>query len=147
MPHARDCPRCGHRLPPRGPAVTVDVIVQNARGEVVLIERRHPPHGWALPGGFVDRGERVEVAARREVREETHLDVNPLHLVGVYSDPARDPRGHTVTIVFSTRCDDEPRADDDAVSVGVFPIDALPAEMAFDHREIITDFVSRGADA
>jgi ADP-ribose pyrophosphatase YjhB (NUDIX family) len=122
-----------------GPRATVDVIIELAEG-IVLIQRRNPPHGWAIPGGFVDDGERVEDAARREMREETSLDVELVELLGVYSDPARDPRGHTVSTVFVGRARGTPRADDDAAGVGVFREHALPAPIVFDHARILADY-------
>ena len=127
---------------PETPALTVDVVIELEGGGVVLIERRHPPHGWALPGGFVDVGETVEAAAVREAREETSLDVELLELLGVYSDPARDPRGHTVGIVFIGRATGEPRAADDAKNVAVFD-PAKPPPLAFDHDRILADYRRR----
>lgn len=121
------------------PRVTVDVIIE-AAGGVVLIRRRHPPHGWAIPGGFVDYGERVEDAARREMREETSLDVELTDLLGVYSDPARDARGHTVSTVFVGRARGAPRAADDAAEAGVFGERGLPAPLVFDHAQILADY-------
>src|SRR5690242_9054228 len=99
--------------PHDSPRPTVDVVIEIG-SRIVLIRRANPPRGWALPGGFVDYGERVEDAARREMREETSLDVTLTELLGVYSDPARDPRGHTVSTVFVGRATGEPHAADDA---------------------------------
>ncbi len=121
------------------PRPTVDVVIEMASG-IVLVRRRHHPHGWAIPGGFVDLGERVEDAARREMREETSLEVTLTDLLGVYSDPARDPRGHTVSTVFVGRADGQPRAADDAADIGVFGEDALPEPLVFDHARIIADY-------
>jgi len=124
---------------PRNPLVTVDVIIQIAGG-IVLIKRKNPPPGWALPGGFVDYNETLEAAAVREAREETGLDV---HLVGqfhTYSDPARDPRHHTVSTVFTATAEGTPQAADDAKAAHIFPLERLPYNMAFDHRRIIEDF-------
>ncbi|HZS36647.1 MAG TPA: NUDIX hydrolase [Polyangia bacterium] len=125
---------------PTTPLLTVDVIVPMAGG-VVLIERKHPPHGWALPGGFVDPGESLAHAARREAREEISLDVELTEQFFAYSDPARDPRGPTVSVVFVGRVPAaaEPRAADDAKAVRVHPLDALP-ELAFDHAQILADY-------
>lgn len=123
----------------RTPRLTVDVIIEVGDG-IVLIRRRHPPHGWALPGGFVDVGERLEDAARREMREETSLDVELVELLGVYSDPARDPRGHTASAVYVGRASGTPRAADDAAAVGIFRETDLPAPLVFDHADILGDY-------
>jgi len=125
---------------PRQPAPTVDVVIELESGGIVLIERKHPPPGWALPGGFVDYGERAEDAARREAREETGLDVELTALLGVYSDPARDPRGHTLSAVYVGRAHGAPRASDDAANAGVFDESTLPAPIAFDHATILADY-------
>ena len=125
----------------RNPLPTVDIIIRRGDG-IVLIRRKNPPHGWALPGGFVDYGESLETAARREAREETGLTVRLIRQFHSYSDPARDPRHHTVTTVFIADAQGEPKAADDAAEVGVFQGDRLPAEMAFDHGEILSDYFS-----
>ena len=122
-----------------GPRATVDVIIE-IEGRVVLIRRRHPPHGWAIPGGFVDLNERAEDAARREMREETSLDVELVELFGVYSDPARDPRGHTISTVYVGRARGTPRAADDAAEIGLFEESGLPAPLVFDHARIMADY-------
>lgn len=124
------------------PAVAVDVVIEllDVPGRpIVLIERRHPPPGWALPGGFVDVGETVEAAARREMREETGLEVVLTRLLGVYSDPARDPRGHTVGIVYVGEAHGTPVAGDDAGRVRAVAPDA-PPPLAFDHARILADY-------
>jgi ADP-ribose pyrophosphatase YjhB (NUDIX family) len=120
----------------------VDIIIQVGEG-VVLIKRRDPPHGWALPGGFIDYGESAESAAVREAREETSLDVTDLEQFGVYSDPNRDPRHHTLTVVFTARAVGVPRASDDAADIGVFTRADLPSPIVFDHARIIEDFYAR----
>lgn len=125
----------------RNPTPTVDVIIE-LEGGVVLIERSNPPHGWALPGGFVDEGECVERAAVREAREETQLEVELTDLLYVYSSPTRDPRQHTMSTVFIARAEGAPVADDDAADVGVFPIEELPAPLCFDHAEILADYLT-----
>jgi 8-oxo-dGTP diphosphatase len=125
-------------MPSSAPRPTVDLIIEMTGG-IVLVERRFPPHGWALPGGFVDAGERVAEAARREAREETGLEVTLTDLLGVYSDPGRDARGHTISTVFIGRADGPPRAGDDAAQARVFPRDALPP-LVFDHPTILADY-------
>jgi 8-oxo-dGTP diphosphatase len=129
---------------PATPALTVDIIIELADrpdSPIVLIERRNPPHGWAIPGGFVDVGETVEHAAVREAREETSCDVRLKALLGVYSDPRRDPRSHTVSAVYVAEARGEPRAADDAKSLSVFSADSLPAALAFDHARILSDYL------
>jgi 8-oxo-dGTP diphosphatase len=123
---------------PVTPLLTVDAIIETAGG-IVLIERRHAPLGWALPGGFVDAGESLPAAARREAMEETSLDIELLEQFFAYSDPTRDPRGPTASVVFIARADGTPRAADDAKNLAVFPLDELPA-LAFDHAQILADY-------
>ena len=125
----------------KNPFPTVDIIIE-VEGGIVLIERKNPPHGWAIPGGFVDYGETVEAAAVREAREETGLVVKLTGLLGVYSDPSRDPRSHTISTVFVASATGRPVADDDAANAGVFTEDTLPGDIAFDHREILRDYFS-----
>lgn len=135
------CPRCGEKVKfYRNPIPTVDVIIETAGG-IVLIERKNEPRGWALPGGFVDYGEALESAAIREAREETRLEVTGLRLLGCYSDPARDPRQHTITTVFIAEASGTPVAADDAADVAVFPLSALPDHLCFDHRRILDDYL------
>jgi ADP-ribose pyrophosphatase YjhB (NUDIX family) len=109
----------------------------------VLIRRKNPPRGWALPGGFVDYGESLETAAVREAREETSLSVRLLYQLGAYSAPQRDPRYHTISVVFVARGNGEPVAADDARDVGVFDRDSLPEDLAFDHGKILEDYFQR----
>ncbi|HHM06272.1 MAG TPA: NUDIX hydrolase [Gammaproteobacteria bacterium] len=128
---------------PRTPLLAADIIIElgdRPGRPIVLIERKYPPLGWALPGGFVDLGERLEQAAVREAWEETRLKVRLKALLGCYSDPARDPRGHTVSAVYVAEGEGPPRARDDARRVGVFAIDDLPFELAFDHARILADY-------
>ena len=127
----------------RNPAPTVDVIIELDDGRVVLIERRNPPHGWALPGGFVDYGETLEAAAVREAKEETSLDVRLVRQLHTYSDPRRDPRSHTIATVFVARASGEPKGGDDAAQARAFRRDEIPAEMAFDHASILRDYFER----
>ncbi len=127
---------------PVTPALTVDVVIElldDPARRIVLIERASPPFGWALPGGFVDPGETLEEAARREMREETGLQVRLTALLGCYSSPARDPRGHSVGVVFVGEARGVPRGGDDARVAQAFAADAPPA-LAFDHGDILADY-------
>jgi ADP-ribose pyrophosphatase YjhB (NUDIX family) len=121
------------------PVPTVDIIIELTDG-IVLIERKNPPAGWALPGGFVDAGETLEEAAAREAKEETSLDIKLLRQFHAYSDPKRDPRFHTITVVFIAEAVGAPVAKDDAKSIGVFKEENLPAPIAFDHAKILADY-------
>lgn len=121
------------------PLPTVDIIIET-KGGIVLIERRNKPAGWALPGGFVDEGESLEDAARREAQEETNLRVRLKCQLHAYSDPKRDPRFHTVSVVFVAKADGDPRAGDDAKNAAVFTESDLPEDIAFDHAAIISDY-------
>jgi len=123
---------------PTTPLLTVDIIIEVAGG-IVLIERKNPPPGWALPGGFVDVGESLAHAAVREAREETSLEVTLTEQFFAYSDPTRDPRGATASVVFLGRASGTPRAEDDAKNIGVYALDRLPA-LAFDHGQILDDY-------
>ncbi|KAA0004284.1 MAG: NUDIX hydrolase [Thermoplasmata archaeon] len=123
------------------PSITVDgVIIKN--GKILLIKRRNEPFKgrWALPGGFVEYGETVEKAVLREVKEETGMDAKIKKLVGVYSDPARDPRGHTISIVFLLEGEGDAIAGDDAIEAKFFDLNELPP-LAFDHEKIIKDAI------
>ncbi len=141
------CPACGRPAPAwRNPLPTVDVIVHAGEafgpGQVVLVERANPPLGWALPGGFIEEGESAESAARREALEETGLTVALTGLVGVYSEPGRDPRHHTLSVVYAAQALDLSRlsAGSDAARVQFFPLSDLPP-LVFDHARILFDFV------
>lgn len=138
------CPHCGApRQQFRNPTPTVDVVIYCPDKGVVLVERKNPPLGWALPGGFVDEGETVEQAAIREAAEETGLEVTLTSLLGVYSDPARDPRKHTMSVVFTAQAADlaSIKAGDDAGSVALHSLEALPS-LCFDHGKILGDFAA-----
>ncbi|NJK33954.1 MAG: NUDIX hydrolase [Oscillatoriales cyanobacterium SM2_2_1] len=127
----------------RNPAPTVDIIIalrDRPQQPIVLIERRTPPHGWAIPGGFIDYGESIEVAAKREAKEETCLDVQLIRQLHTYSDPRRDARQHTISIVLIAESTGTPIAADDAQNVGIFDLDHLPQPLCFDHDRILSDY-------
>ena len=128
---------------PVTPLLAADTIIEltDYPGRpIVLIERAFPPYGWAIPGGFVDVGERVERAAVREAQEEVGLDVKLIALLGLYSDPSRDARGHTVTAVYVVEASGAPVAADDAKNCQIFSIDNLPEQLAFDHAEVLAHY-------
>jgi len=130
---------------PRTPEITVDLVIEledKPGRPIVVIRRGHPPAGHALPGGFVDIGETVEHAAMREAREETGLEITLREILGVYSDPARDPRGHTVAIVYVATASGEPVAGDDAAAVIVTDPEQSPP-LIFDHGKILADYIAR----
>lgn len=125
---------------PRNPAPTVDIIIELDSGGIVLIRRKNPPPGWALPGGFIEYGESAEEAAIREALEETSLQVQLIELLHVYSDPKRDPRKHTMATVFIARAQGTPVGADDAAEAQVFFESQLPSPLAFDHAQILHDY-------
>lgn len=125
---------------PETPRLTVDVIVDMGAGLVAMVERKNEPHGWALPGGFVDVGETVEEAALRELQEETGLGIELVRQFHVYSNPNRDPRGATASVVFIARGYGKPRPGSDAKAVDFFHEMNLPPNVAFDHRDILRDY-------
>ena len=130
---------------PQTPLLTVDIIIElkdRPDHPVVMIRRRNPPRGWAFPGGFVDVGESAEQAAVREAREETGLDVVLNTLLGCYSDPDRDPRGHTASVVYIAGASGSPAAADDAADILVCDPEAPPEPLVFDHGRILSDYVS-----
>ncbi len=133
------CPQCHQPIPSyKNPVPTVDIIIE-IDGGIVLIERKKPPHGWAIPGGFVDYGESFEKAAAREALEETGLEVTLVRQFHTYSDPDRDQRQHTASTVFIARASGRPRGLDDAVRARIFTRDTLP-DLVFDHRKILDDY-------
>lgn len=125
----------------RNPVPTVDIIIELERGGIVLIKRKNPPYGWSLPGGYVDYGESLEAAAVREAKEETSLDVEIVEQFHTYSDPNRDPREHTISTVFIASAEGDPEASDDAEEAGVFKLNKLPQDLAFDHSKILQDYI------
>ncbi len=134
-----NCPHCQAEIPVfRNPVPTVDIIIEVGE-EIVLIKRKNPPYGWALPGGFVDYGESYEQAALREAAEETGLTVQNLIQFHTYSDPNRDPRQHTASTVFIGQAHDRPKAGDDAAEARLFSAASLPA-LVFDHDRIVADY-------
>ncbi len=136
------CPNCSAPIPVyKNPTPTVDIIIELDRA-IVLIKRKNPPHGWALPGGFVDYGESYEQAALREAFEETGLDITIVRQFHTYSDPARDPRQHTASTVFIANATGNPQGGDDALQAKYFTRDALP-KLVFDHQQIVDDFFNR----
>jgi len=126
-------------MPARNPLPTADVIVE-VGDRIVLVRRKNPPAGWAIPGGFVEVGETVEAAAVREALEETGLPVTLTALLGVYSDPARDPRHHTVSTVYVGRAEGSPSGGDDAAEARLFSEGDLPSPLAFDHAAVLADY-------
>ena len=135
------CPHCGKELLEyQNPVPTVDIIIEFEAQGIILIKRKNYPHGWALPGGFVDYGETVEEAAAREAKEETSLELESMRQFGVYSDPTRDPRRHTLSIVFIAQGRGMPHAADDAEDLGIFTPDDLPHPIVFDHDKILQDY-------
>lgn len=119
---------------------TVDIIIE-IDDKILLIERKYPPLGWAIPGGFVEKGESLEAAAAREAKEETGLEVTDLKQFRSYSDPKRDPRFHTIATVFTAKGSGSPEAQSDAINLRLFNPENLPDKMAFDHSSIIRDYL------
>jgi len=128
----------------KNPVPTVDIIIEIKRDDgkegIILIERKNPPYGWALPGGFVDYGESLEQAAIREAKEETSLDIELIEQFHTYSEPGRDPRFHTISTVFIARASGKPIAKDDAKNIGIFTEEEINFPLAFDHSRILKDY-------
>ncbi len=142
----RRCANCGAETESyRNPLPTVDIIIEVEDRGIVLIKRKNPPLGWAIPGGFVDYGESLEDAAAREAKEETGLDVSLIRQLHTYSRPDRDPRHHAISTVFIARAVGTPAAADDAAEIGLFTRYHLPHPLVFDHREILEDYFWRKA--
>ncbi len=131
-----------HPQSPRSPRLAVDLIIEVEGDRIVLIHRRNPPYGWALPGGFVEYGESLEAAAVREAKEETGLDIDLIRQLHTYSDPSRDPRGHTVSTVFIATAQGAPQAGDDAGDVRTVRATEPPAPLAFDHENVLADYLA-----
>lgn len=139
------CPQCGTVIRKHSnPFPTVDIVIYHPARGIVLIDRANPPLGKALPGGFIDEGETAEQAAIREAKEETGLDVRLQGILGVYSDPTRDPRFHTMSVTYVATTDDPEklRAGDDAANAAFYPLTALPQKISFDHDVAVEDFLS-----
>jgi len=135
------CPSCKNEIELfQNPLPTVDIVIETETKGIVLIKRKNPPYGWALPGGFVDYGESLEEAAVREAKEETDLDVKLNKQLHTYSDPKRDPRHHSISTVYIAKAKGKPQAKDDAIEIGIFNESNLPEEIAFDHRSILEDY-------
>lgn len=135
------CPKCQNQIEVyKNPIPTVDIIIEIESKGIVLIKRKNPPYGWAIPGGFVDYGESLEEAAFREAKEETNLDVELARQFHTYSDPKRDPRHHTISTIYIAKGKGIPKAQDDAAEIGIFTESNLPADIAFDHRSILREY-------
>jgi len=142
--HTIRCPKCNNEIEIyKNPIPTVDIIIEVDSKGIVLIKRKNPPYGWAIPGGFVDYGEPLEKAAVREAKEETNLDVKLIKQFHTYSDPKRDPRHHSISTVYIAKAEGKPQAKDDALEIGIFNKSNLPDDIAFDHRSILIDYFKR----
>ena len=138
------CPKCKEEIEVyQNPIPTVDIIIEIESIGIVLIKRKNPPYGWAIPGGFVDYGESLEEAAIREAKEETNLDVKLVRQLHTYSDPSRDPRHHSISTAYIAKAEGIPQAKDDALEIGIFNESNLPDQIAFDHRSILRDYFKR----
>ena len=138
------CPKCKKEIEVyQNPIPTVDIIIEIESKGIVLIKRKNPPYGWAIPGGFVDYGESLEEAALREAKEETNLNVKLVRQFHTYSDPKRDPRHHSISTVYIAEGKGKPKAKDDALEIGIFNELNLPDEIAFDHRLILKDYFKK----
>jgi len=135
------CPKCKNEVEVyKNPIPTVDIIIEIESKGIILIKRKNPPFGWAIPGGFVDYGESLEEAAIREAKEETNLEVKLIRQFHTYSNPKRDPRHHSISTVYIAKGKGKPKAKDDALEIGIFNKLNLPDEIAFDHCSILKDY-------
>jgi ADP-ribose pyrophosphatase YjhB (NUDIX family) len=135
------CPKCKKEIEVyKNPIPTVDILIEIESKGIILIKRKNPPFGWAIPGGFVDYGESLEKAAIREAKEETNLGVKLIRQFHTYSNPKRDPRHHSISTVYIAKGKGKPKAKDDALEIGIFNKLNLPDEIAFDHRLILKDY-------
>lgn len=134
----------------KSPIPTVDIIIEitrrNGQEGIILIKRKNPPHGWALPGGFVDSGESLEEAAVREAKEETSLYIKLKSQFHTYSDPKRDPRQHTISTVYVATAQGRPKAQDDAQDIRIFTEEEINFPLAFDHKKILADYFKQKND-
>lgn len=134
----------------KSPIPTVDIIIEitrrNGQEGIILIKRKNPPHGWALPGGFVDYGESLEEAAVREAKEETSLYIKLKSQFHTYSDPKRDPRQHTISTVYVATAQGRPKAQDDAQDIRIFTEEEINFPLAFDHKKILADYFKQKND-
>jgi ADP-ribose pyrophosphatase YjhB (NUDIX family) len=138
------CPKCKNEIEIyQNPIPTVDIIIEIESNGIVLIKRKNPPYGWAIPGGFVNYGESLEEAAVREAKEETNLDVKLIRQFHTYSDQKRDQRHHSISTVYIAKAKGIPEAKDDALEIGIFTKSNLPEKIAFDHRSILNDYFKR----
>lgn len=136
----KECPHCGGELEDwLNPKPTVDILIE-VDGGIVFVERANEPKGWAIPGGFVDYGESLESAAEREAEEETGLRVELVAQLGAYGDPDRDPRHHTISVVYVARAKGQPTGHDDAARAQVFD-PRNPPPLVFDHAKIVADYL------
>ena len=136
-----ECPKCRNKIEKyQNPIPTVDIIIEIETKGILLIKRKNPPYGWAIPGGFVDYGESLEETAIREAKEETNLNVKLIRQFHTYSDPKRDPRHHSISTVYIANAKGIPKAKDDALEIGVFNESNLPDGIAFDHHSILDDY-------
>jgi ADP-ribose pyrophosphatase YjhB (NUDIX family) len=135
------CPKCQTEIEVnKNPLTAVDIIIEIDSRGIILIKRKNPPFGWAIPGGFVEYGESLEEAAVREAKEETSLEVDLIKQFHTYSDPKRDERFHCISTAYIAKAKGKPEAKDDAAEIGIFSESNLPQDLAFDHWIILRDY-------